>query len=210
MTVDGPSGTGKSTVSREVARRADLPHLDTGAYYRAATLAALRSGATLDSEAEVIDAIARAQITEKRGQVYLDDEDVSDEIRGEKVTAHVSQVSAYPRVRRLLVERQRDWVDRHDRRAVVEGRDIGSVVFPDAQLKIYLDADPEIRARRRAQQMGQDPDAVIADLKRRDEFDSKREASPLTIPPGSRVIDTTDLSFDEVVAKILDLVDEHS
>lgn len=208
--MDGPSGTGKSTVSREVARRAALPHLDTGAYYRAATLAALRSEADLSSESEVIAAIQRADITEEDGRIYLDGEDVSDEIRGRRVTEHVSKVSAYPEVRGLLVDRQRDWVQRHGGRAVVEGRDIGSVVFPDAELKIYLDADPVVRARRRAHQLGQDPDAVIADLIRRDELDSSREASPLTVPDGATVIDTSELAFDQVVERILGLVSAHS
>jgi cytidylate kinase len=210
VTLDGPSGTGKSTVSKEVARKAHLPHLDTGAYYRAATLAALRSDVDLDSPAEVVDAVERAEITEEDGGIYLDSEDVSDEIRGEAVTEHVSKVSAYPEVRSLLVQRQREWVRRHGGRAVVEGRDIGSVVFPDAELKIYLDADPVVRARRRARQMGQDPDAVIADLRRRDELDSSREASPLTVPDGAVVVDTSELTFDEVVVRILELVEAHS
>lgn len=210
VTMDGPSGTGKSTVSREVARRAGLPHLDTGAYYRAATLAALRSGVELDSEAEVIGAVVCAEITEEEGRIYLDGEDVSDEIRGRQVTEHVSKVSAHPRVRGLLVERQREWAQRHGGRAVVEGRDIGSVVFPEAEVKIYLDADPLVRATRRAHQLGQDPAAVIADLKRRDELDSSRKASPLTVPDGATVVDTSDLTFDEVVEKILALVDAHS
>ena len=210
MTMDGPSGTGKSTVSREVARRAELPHLDTGAYYRAATLAALRSGADLDSESEVIRAVENAEISEEHSRIYLDDEDVSEEIRGNRVTEHVSKVSAYPRVRSLLVEHQRDWVQRHGGRAVVEGRDIGSVVFPDAELKIYLDADPVVRATRRAHQMGQDPEAVIADLRRRDELDSSRRASPLTVPEGAVVVDTSELGFDQVVERILALVDAHS
>jgi cytidylate kinase len=210
VTLDGPSGTGKSTVSKEVARKAHLPHLDTGAYYRAATLAALRSDVDLDSPAEVVDAVERAEITEEDGGIYLDSEDVSDEIRGKAVTEHVSKVSAYPEVRSLLVQRQREWVRRHGGRAVVEGRDIGSVVFPDAELKIYLDADPVVRARRRARQMGQDPDAVIADLRRRDELDSSREASPLTVPDGAVVVDTSELTFDEVVVRILELVEAHS
>ena len=210
VTMDGPSGTGKSTVSREVARRAGLPHLDTGAYYRAATLAALRSSVDLDSEAEVVGAVVRAEITEEEGRIYLDGEDVSDEIRGRQVTEHVSKVSAHPRVRGLLVERQREWAQRHGGRAVVEGRDIGSVVFPEAEIKIYLDADPLVRATRRAQQLGQDPAAVIADLKRRDELDSSRKASPLTVPDGATVVDTSDLTFDQVVEKILALVDAHS
>lgn len=210
MTVDGPSGTGKSTVSREVARRARLPHLDTGAYYRAATLAALRSGADLSEASEVAESVASSTIDEVDGRILLDGEDVSTEIRGDRVTEHVSEVSAHPSVRRLLVAMQRDWVDAQGGSAVVEGRDIGSVVFPDAGLKIYLDADPEVRARRRALQMGHDPNAVKGDLARRDRLDSSRKASPLTIPSGAVVVDTSELDFEEVVGQVMELLEAHS
>lgn len=210
VTIDGPSGTGKSTVSREVARRASLPHLDTGAYYRAATLAALRSGVALDSVADVVRVVREADLTERDDRMYLDGEDVSDEIRDEPVTVAVSQVSAYPEVRRLLVERQRAWVETHGGSAVVEGRDIGSVVFPQAEVKIYLDASPEVRALRRARQMGHDPGAVIDDLVRRDQLDSSRRASPLKMPDGASLIDTSRLSFDQVVDEVLELIEAHS
>lgn len=210
VTIDGPSGTGKSTVSREVARRAGLPHLDTGAYYRAATLATLRSGVDLDSVADVVRVVRETDLTERDDRMYLDGEDVSDEIRDEPVTVAVSQVSAYPEVRRLLVERQRAWVETHGGSAVVEGRDIGSVVFPQAEIKIYLDASPEVRAMRRARQMGHDPGAVIDDLVRRDQLDSNRRASPLKIPDGASVIDTSRLSFDQVVDEVLELIEAHS
>lgn len=210
VTVDGPSGTGKSTVSREVARRARLPHLDTGAYYRAATLAALRSGADLSEASEVAESVASSTIDEVDGRILLDGEDVSTEIRGDRVTEHVSEVSAHPSVRRLLVAMQRDWVDAQGGSAVVEGRDIGSVVFPDAGLKIYLDADPEVRARRRALQMGHDPNAVKGDLARRDRLDSSRKASPLTIPSGAVVVDTSELDFEEVVGQVMELLEAHS
>ncbi len=208
--MDGPSGTGKSTVSREVARRTRLPHLDTGAYYRAATLAALRAGADLDSAAAVTDVVRSADIAEEGDEIFLDGENVSAEIRGDLVTTHVSQVSAYPAVRQILVQRQRDWVESHGGSAVVEGRDIGSVVFPRAKVKIYLDADPEVRARRRALQAGDDPDEVIADLERRDRFDSTRSISPLAIPEGAVIIDTSELTFDEVVERVLDLIASRS
>ena len=207
--MDGPSGTGKSTVSREVAKRTRLPHLDTGAYYRAATLAAIRAGADLESGEEVIRAVQSADITEEEGRIYLDGADVTSEIRGDLVTAHVSRVSAYPEVREILVRRQRMWVKEHGGSAVVEGRDIGSVVFPDATVKIYLDADPEVRARRRALQVGDDPDQVIADLQRRDTYDSTRTTSPLSIPDGAEIIDTSELTFDEVVERVLSLLPPH-
>lgn len=206
VTVDGPSGTGKSTVSKAVARLAGLPHLDTGAYYRAATLAALRSGADLADENEVLGVVASATLEQEGGVMLLDGQDISVEIRSEEVTAAVSEVSAHPHVRALLVDHQRAWVDRHAGEAVVEGRDIGSVVFPDAALKIYLDASPEERARRRALQQGEDPDLVLADQARRDHFDSTRKTSPLTVPDGAIVVDTTDLTFEQVVEHILELL----
>lgn len=210
VTMDGPSGTGKSTVSKAVARRSGLPHLDTGAFYRAATLAALRSGADLTDAASVIEVVGRLELDQADGVMYLNGEDVTTEIRSEAVTQAVSQVSAHPEVRRILVDHQRAWVERHDAQAVVEGRDIGSVVFPEATLKIYLDASPEERARRRALQDGDDPDFVIADLARRDHLDSTREASPLTVPEGAVIVDTSDLTFDEVVDHVLGLIEARS
>jgi cytidylate kinase len=206
VTIDGPGGTGKSTVSRVVAHKAGLPHLDTGAYYRAATLAVLEAGADPSDPEAVFEVVSGLRLGQEAGRMYLDERDVSEEIRGEAVTAAVSAVSAHPKVRERLVEMQRAWIDRHDRRGVVEGRDIGSVVFPDAALKIFLDASPEVRAMRRARQTGEDVDEVLADLDRRDRFDSSRAASPLTIPDGAVVIDTSHLGFDEVVDRILALV----
>lgn len=210
ITIDGPSGTGKSTVSRAVALRARLPHLDTGAFYRAATLQVLRAGVHLDSPTDVADTVRSAPMHTEDGRMHLGDEDVSREIRGEPVTLAVSQVSANPDVRLVLVDRQREWVERHGGSAVVEGRDIGSVVFPNAEVKVYLDASPEVRARRRAQQMGDDPGSVLGDLVRRDLLDSTRETSPLTIPEGAVVIDTSDLGFEDVVEEVMSLLADPS
>ena len=210
VTIDGPSGAGKSTVSKAVASMAGLPHLDTGAFYRAATLAVLREATDLadaDAVAAVVNGIS---LDQNEGLMFLDRDDVSHEIRGDRVTDAVSELSAHPEVRRILVSHQRSWVTEHDGRAVVEGRDIGSVVFPDATLKIYLDARPEVRAVRRATQVGDDPVHVIEDLARRDHLDSNREASPLTIPDGAVIIDTSELAFDEVVDKILSLISAKS
>jgi cytidylate kinase len=142
--------------------------------------------------------------------MYLNDRDVSNEIRGQDVNAAVSAVSAHPMVRRKLVEMQRAWLRAHDDRGVVEGRDIGSVVFPDATVKIYLDASPEVRARRRALQTGEDVADVLTDLNRRDNFDSTRSASPMMVPEGAFVVDTSDLSFDAVVDRILALIESKS
>lgn len=210
VTVDGPGGTGKSTVSRAVALKVGLPHLDTGAYYRAATLVVIRAEAAPDDDREVAEIVSRTDFDQADGEMFLDGENVSVEIRGPEVTAKVSRVAANPEVRRNLVSQQRAWVERHGGRAVVEGRDIGSVVFPDATLKIFLDARPEVRAARRAGETGDDHSSVLEDLGRRDRFDSTRTASPLTVPQGAVVIDTSDLSFDEVVAQVVSLVADRS
>lgn len=206
VAVDGPGGTGKSTVSRVVANEAGLPHLDTGAYYRAATLAVLEAGVGPDDGGRAAEVVATATFDQEEGLMYLDGRDVSTEIRGERVTAAVSAVSAHPGVRRLLVDLQRDWVRRHRGRGVVEGRDIGSVVFPDAAVKVYLDATPEVRARRRAEETGKDLAAVLADLNRRDRIDTTREISPLAAAADAVVIDTSTLTFEEVVDRLLGLV----
>jgi cytidylate kinase len=205
VSVDGPAGTGKTTVSKAVAERLGLPRLDTGAFYRAAGLAALRAGVDLDDHRAVADVVAAITLDQEDGRMYLDGEDVSDEIRAQPVTEASSRVSIHPEVRGLLVVYQREWVARHDNRAVVEGRDIGSVVFPDATLKVYLDARPEVRARRRAAQTGMDSGAVLEELTERDHRDSTRDASPLMVPEGAVVIDTSDMTIDEVTDMIVGL-----
>lgn len=205
VTMDGPGGTGKSTVSRVVAHKTGLPHLDTGAFYRAATLAVLEAGADPTSEDAVLDVVSGLRLSQGEGRMYLNDRDVSAEIRSEPVTAAVSAVSAHPEVRKILVDMQRAWVDRHGG-GVVEGRDIGSVVFPDAPVKVFLHATPVVRARRRALETGERIDDVLADLNRRDRFDSSRAVSPLSVPEGAVVLDTSKLSFDEVVEEVLHLV----
>ena len=210
VTVDGPGGTGKSSVSREVARRLGLPHLDTGAFYRAATLVSMRAGVDPRDAGAVAQVVAEAQFDQEEGHMFLDGEDISNEIRAPEIEERVSEIAANPAVRQLLVAHQRAWADRHDHRAVIEGRDIGSVVFPDAEVKVYLDARPEVRARRRAIQSGTDPGSVHSDLERRDRIDSSREASPLTIPPGAVFVDTSDLEFDQVVDQVVSLVLDHS
>lgn len=205
VTLDGPGGTGKSTVSRVVAHKAGLPHLDTGAFYRAATLAVLEAGVDPTDLTGVLDVVSAARLAQESGRMYLNGRDVSTEIRGEAVTGAVSAVAAHPGVRKRLVDMQRAWAESHGG-GVVEGRDIGSVVFPDATVKVFLDASPEVRARRRALETGESMDDVLEDLNRRDRHDSTREASPLTIPPGAVVVDTSELTFDEVVDEVLRLI----
>jgi cytidylate kinase len=219
--MDGPSGTGKSTVSRRLAAVCDAAYLDTGAMYRALTLAVLRAG--LDGEAPGGEDVAVAAVAQVRSvtdpaapALLLDGEDVESEIRGPEVTRAVSAVSALPAVRHALVERQRELIDEAVRDAggiVVEGRDIGSVVVPDAPLKVYLTASDEVRAARRGAQdrkagRNSDPDAVLADVRRRDRLDSTRRISPLHAAADALVVDTEHLSVDAVLERLLELVRE--
>lgn len=210
VAIDGPAGSGKSTVARGVADALRLLVLDTGAMYRAATLAALDTDADL-ADADAVTAAARqadiAVSEDGSGTVQLDGRDVTDEIRGPAVTAAVSLVSAHPGVREVMVARQRAWVDRHDG-GVVEGRDIGTVVFPDATVKVFLTASDEERARRRhrdeaAAARRPDVDAVREALARRDALDSGRAMSPLRPADDALVIDTTGRTVDDVVLEIV-------
>jgi cytidylate kinase len=203
IAVDGPSGVGKSTVSRRVARHFHLHHLDTGALYRAATLAVIESGVPRTDGARVTKVVRELELDQIDGLTTLNGADVSRVIRSEAVTDAVSEVSAIPEVRGVLVEMQRRWVHAHDDRAVVEGRDIGSVVFPDAALKIYLTADPDERARRRSGEAGTDHGATRRAIERRDAYDSNRAVSPLTVASGAIVIDTTHLTLPEVVDLVI-------
>ena len=207
IAVDGPGGSGKSTVSRRLAQRLGWLHLDTGAFYRAATLAVLKLGIDPGNESDVADAVERRQFSQEGGRMFLDGEDVSVDIRSTEVTAAVSQVSALPDVRKVMVAHQRRWVAGHERNVVVEGRDIGTVVFPDADLKIWLSASAEERAGRRALQTGEDPEEVRKELDRRDSADSLRKVSPLTPAPDAIYIDTTGDTVDEVLDRILRLFD---
>jgi cytidylate kinase len=207
VAIDGPSGSGKSTVARAVAEELGLPVLDTGAMYRAVTLAVLEQGAALD-DAATCAAIARASdITVEDGVTVLDGRDVSREIRGPLVTGAVSIVSAHPEVRGVLVARQRAWVARHGG-GVVEGRDIGTVVFPDATVKVFLVASDDERARRRHRdEMAAARAVAVEDVKaaldRRDALDTGRAVSPLRPADNAIVIDTTNLDVDSVVADVV-------
>ena len=208
VAVDGPSGSGKSTVSRAVADDLGLEVLDTGAMYRAVTQAALSRGADL-TDGDALGTLARTVVIEVTDVVRLDGVDVSEAIRGPEVTGAVSVVSAHPQVRDVLVARQREWAEARGG-GVVEGRDIGTVVFPDAPLKIYLTADEAERARRRQRDeeaAARDTDvAAVADaLARRDALDSTRAVSPLQAAADAVVVDTTAMSRDDVVAHVVAL-----
>jgi cytidylate kinase len=207
VAIDGPSGSGKSTVSRGVAAALGLEVLDTGAMYRALTLAVIERG--LDpTDGSACARLAQELALEVGSRTMLDGRDVSDVIRGPEVTAMVSTVSAHPRVREVLVARQRSWVEAHGG-GVVEGRDIGTVVFPNARVKVFLTASDDERARRRqrdefAADRQVEVDMVHADLARRDQIDSNRSASPLKAAPDALVLDTTGRDVDGVVAEIVD------
>lgn len=205
VAIDGPAGAGKSTVARQLALTLKIPYLDTGAMYRGVTLAALNRGIQPNA-IEAIGRLARSiELVIADGSVIVDGIDATEAIRGDDVTAAVSAVAANSEVREELRTRQREWVRQHDG-GVVEGRDIGTVVFPDATLKVYLTASPLVRATRRVEQYGGDVNVIAAAIRTRDRKDSTRIDSPLREAIDSVVIDTSDSTVDEVVAQLVRLV----
>ena len=188
-----------------MATKVGLPYLDTGAMYRSVAFAALRAGVDPESAEEVANLAAEMELVlTEDGTVTVDGVDATIEIRGPEVTRAVSIVAANPDVRREMRSRQREWATEHGG-GVMEGRDIGSVVFPDATLKVYLDASPEVRAARRSKEVTDlDYETVAADLARRDALDQGREHDPLREADGAVVIDTSDLDVDQIVDAILE------
>jgi cytidylate kinase len=213
VAVDGPSGSGKSSTARGVARRLGLAYLDTGAMYRAITWALLQRQINLHDTVAVEAAAEEVKLHSgtdpSNPTIEADGIDVSDPIRGTEVTSSVSLVAAAAGVRALLVQAQRDAIASATSGIVVEGRDIGTVVVPDAPVKIFLVADAGARARRRASELGHsDADATQQDLARRDRLDSSRTVSPLTKAPDAVEIDGTDLTLDEVIDAVASVVEE--
>lgn len=224
VAIDGPSGSGKSSVAREIARRCDLTYLDTGAMYRSVAYVCLEHGVDpddADAVAEVARDVTIEFVPDGDGQrVLANGEDVTAQIRTPEVELAVSPVSANPRVRETMVALQRAAGERGD--VVAEGRDIGTVVFPGADVKVFLSASPEARARRRAVQRGggnlatgdavsvdaRAEQKILEDLVRRDAYDSSREASPLRPADDAHHIDSSELSFEDVVSAILGLSPE--
>ena len=217
VAVDGPAGTGKSSVSRGLARALGARYLDTGAMYRLVTLAVLRAQVDL-ADPEAIAAASDVRLSvgydPNIDRAYLGDEDVSAEIRGDEVTRAVSAVSAVPQVRERMVALQRDMASGAGS-VVVEGRDIGTVVLPEADVKIFLTASAETRARRRNDQniatgLGDDYETVLADVIRRDHLDSTRAVSPLRPAEDAVIVDTSEMTQAEVVDHLLKLVEQRS
>jgi CMP/dCMP kinase len=214
IAIDGPSGAGKGTVARQVATRLGYRHIDTGAMYRAVAWKAVREGVSVHDEQAVAALGANATFDVEHGRVGIDGVDVARAIRTPQIDAAATAVARHPAVRRALVERQRALGQGGG--VVMEGRDIGTVVFPDADLKVYLDASPEERARRRANDPAHGASAgrplvdVATALAERDRIDSTRAASPLAVADDAIVIDTTTLAVEDVVDRVIALVDERS
>lgn len=223
IAIDGPAGSGKTSVAQALAARLGLEYLDTGAMYRAVAFAVLRAGGDPSDEGFAASVARTIDLRVEAEQVLVDGVDATVEIRGPSVNLAVSVVAANPAVRAEMVARQRDWARRRGG-GVLEGRDIGTVVFPDASVKVYLTAEPAVRARRRAVQDGLVGDgtaggaaldgrrgaggveSVAAELARRDLIDSTRRSDPLVQAPEAVRIDTTDLTFDETIEQIMELV----
>ncbi|NYH81010.1 cytidylate kinase [Actinopolyspora biskrensis] len=219
VAVDGPSGTGKSTTARRLAGSLRAAYLDTGAMYRAATSAVLRAGVSLEDPVEVARVVRESRVVMRMDPelpgVSLDGGDIGEEIRGEAVTGAVSAVSAVPEVREILVAEQRrliTTVTGSGGGVVVEGRDVGTVVVPEAALKVYLTASSDARAQRRSTQdaaagRASDPQRVHADVRRRDSLDSNRRVAPLRMAEDAVLVDTTELNVEQVLGRLHELVE---
>jgi len=209
IAIDGPSGSGKSSVSRAVATELGLDYLDTGSMYRAMTWYLQDLGIDITDPQSVVSAakseVIQPSIDPSEPGIRVSGKDVSVVIRGPEVTQGVSAVSAVPAVRELMVAMQREIAANSKSGIVVEGRDICAVVLPDAPVKLFITADPQARANRRAKETGHEVSATINDLAKRDLADSTRAASPLEVAPGARVIDTTHMELSEVIAQVVDI-----
>ncbi len=217
IAIDGPAGSGKSTVARQVAARLGLDYLDTGAMYRAVAFEAIRRGIDPEDAPTVAELARQIEISVAADKVVVNGDDATVEIRSPEVTRAVSTVAANPEVRREMVLRQREWADTRGG-GVVEGRDIGTVVFPSATLKVYLTASETERASRRSREMlERDFDQAAADMAqvaheiaRRDRIESTRAASPLAVADDAVQVDTTGMDAAQVVAQVMELVEERT
>ncbi len=217
VALDGPSGAGKSTIAQEAARQLGFLHVDTGALYRAIGLLALRKGADVTDPVQVLPLLPEAEIslhfTPEGQRILLQGEDVSEEVRTPRASMAASSVSAMPEVRRFLLELQRDLARKNN--VIMDGRDIGTVVLPDAAVKIFLTADPKTRATRRYKELLQkgidaDPDTVLREVEERDYNDSHRAAAPLRQAEDAWLCDTTDLTLAGTVAAVVGHIRERA
>jgi CMP/dCMP kinase len=219
IAIDGPAGAGKSTLASRLARKLGYLNIETGAMYRALALKAIENDVSFDEEQTLLNLARHTSIKLKPmldgNTVILDGYEVSKRIRDEDVTRAASRVSVHPAVREWMVEKQREMG--HEGGVIMEGRDIGTVVFPDADVKIFLDAAPEVRGVRRFQQVTTGPDlsrasgshealAIIAEMRERDQRDRNRATSPLVPAKDALVIDSTDLTLDQVIARAEELI----
>ena len=207
IAIDGPAGAGKSTIAKALAKNLGLRYLDTGAMYRAVTFAALETGISLEDEAAVSVLAKSCEMSVTEDSVLINKMDATKAIRGPVVTKAVSLVATNSEVRNELRSRQRDWAVQNSG-GVIEGRDIGSVVFPDATLKVYLTASPMVRAKRRVAQDGGDVDQIAAEIAERDQRDSTRADSPLTKTTDAVIVDTSDQTIEDVVLHLRKLVNQ--
>ncbi|HPD96965.1 MAG TPA: (d)CMP kinase [Synergistales bacterium] len=209
ITIDGPAGAGKSTIARLLAGRIGFQYLDTGAIYRTIAYCLSRNSVPPVENDFLCSSLACCRIGLEKGKIILDGKDVSDQIRSQKIDRIVSSYAALPMIRRFLIGIQREQAAMSD--IVADGRDMGSVVFPEAALKIYLDADVSVRAERRMLELsarGETPEIgeILENIRERDRKDREREVSPLMVPEGAHIIDTTGFDVDEVVTRIMALV----
>ena len=210
IAVDGPSGSGKSSISKESANRLGLNFLDTGAMYRSVTWFCVTEN--LDKEDLIIERINNKDFNldistdPLKDQVKVNDEDVSKFIREDEITSQVSHFAAMPKIRQFLVSKQRELVKASNSGIIVEGRDIGSVVLPEADFKIFITANDDVRAKRRAIQIDSNENDVLVAQRKRDLLDSSRKVSPLVIPDGAVILDNSDLDFDQSVEKFIKIV----
>lgn len=215
IAIDGPAGAGKSAAAKAVAKELDFIYVDTGALYRGIGLYVIRKGKNPASIEEVVPLLAEIRIEmrhiEREQHIFLNGEDVSDKIRTESVSAAASAVSAIPAVRDFLFDMQRDIAEKNS--VIMDGRDIGTVVLPDAELKIFLTAKPEVRAERRVKQLAEKGieanfDDVLADVMQRDYNDSNRDFRPLRLADDGILLDNSELTFEETVERIISLAKE--
>jgi CMP/dCMP kinase len=206
VAIDGPAGAGKSTVARAVAERMGFLHVDSGAMYRAIALWAVENGIDPSDDHKLVPLTESADILLEGGKVYLNGREITAEIRRPEVSQAASKVSAIPGVRRELVLKQQEYAEQSS--VVMEGRDIGTVVYPRAQVKIYLDASPEVRARRRVDELGGDYEQVLRDIRERDDRDATRADSPLRQAEDAVFLDTSDLDQEGVITAVLRIVRE--